>query len=335
MVQHERPTRREPQVELRFRRRLRHGRFFEFRTQRRRFARSRRSRPRSASATATTSTTHSGWPRSSTAAGQHYVFGRLEQKTHSLTLRVNYTMTPNLSLQIYGQPFVSAGHYVNYKELVDGRAERYEDRYAPYAYAGNADFNVLSFRTTNVLRWEYRPARRCSSCGSRAARAGSARTLRFRPRLLGSLLHACGQHAARQVRLLDESVALEAAWPRGYRLTRRHGLYFARMRFDPEYVSQVLNENFEDAKALFLSPLIAIHYAHLVMLADRGIIDAAACARASRRRSIRSPSPPFARRRTTEPARISSRTSSASWSMPAARTSPADSTPPAAATTST
>src|SRR5262245_43140007 len=46
------------------------------------------------------------------------------------------------------------------------------------------------------------------------------------------------------------------------------------MRFDPEYVSQVLNENFEDAKALFLSPLIAIHYAHLVMLADRAIIDA-------------------------------------------------------------
>jgi len=89
--------------------------------------------------------------------GSHYVFGRLEQDTHALTLRVNYTMTPNLSLQLYGQPFVSAGHYVNYKELVDGRAERYEDRYAPYAYAGNADFNVLSFRTTNVLRWEYRP----------------------------------------------------------------------------------------------------------------------------------------------------------------------------------
>jgi hypothetical protein len=87
----------------------------------------------------------------------HYVFGRLEQKTHSLTLRVNYTMTPNLSLQIYGQPFVSSGHYVSYKELVNGRAARYEDRYAPYPYDGNADFSVLSFRTTNVLRWEYRP----------------------------------------------------------------------------------------------------------------------------------------------------------------------------------
>jgi argininosuccinate lyase len=45
------------------------------------------------------------------------------------------------------------------------------------------------------------------------------------------------------------------------------------MRFDPEYVSQVLNENFEDAKALFLSPLMAIHYAHLIMLAERGIIE--------------------------------------------------------------
>jgi len=44
------------------------------------------------------------------------------------------------------------------------------------------------------------------------------------------------------------------------------------MRFDPEYVSCVLNENFEDAKAQFLTPLLAIHYAHLVMLADRQIV---------------------------------------------------------------
>src|SRR5688572_23054932 len=48
----------------------------------------------------------------------------------------------------------------------------------------------------------------------------------------------------------------------------------AIVRFDPEYVSHVLNENFEDAKTLFLAPLMAIHYAHLVMLADRGIIAA-------------------------------------------------------------
>jgi argininosuccinate lyase len=47
------------------------------------------------------------------------------------------------------------------------------------------------------------------------------------------------------------------------------------MKFAPEYVTHVLNENFEDAKELLLSPLIAIHYAHLVMLTEQGIISAA------------------------------------------------------------
>ena len=46
------------------------------------------------------------------------------------------------------------------------------------------------------------------------------------------------------------------------------------MKFAPEYVSGVLNENFEDAKAQFLSPLLAIHYAHLVMLSECGILSA-------------------------------------------------------------
>jgi hypothetical protein len=86
-----------------------------------------------------------------------YVFGRIDQKTVSITTRFNYTMTPNLSLQVYAEPFVSAGEYSNYKELVDGRAGNYADRYRPYAYTGNADFNIRSFRTTNVLRWEYKP----------------------------------------------------------------------------------------------------------------------------------------------------------------------------------
>jgi argininosuccinate lyase len=46
------------------------------------------------------------------------------------------------------------------------------------------------------------------------------------------------------------------------------------VRFAPEYVACVLNENFEDAKAQFLAPLMAIHYAHLVMLAKQGIMSA-------------------------------------------------------------
>jgi len=47
------------------------------------------------------------------------------------------------------------------------------------------------------------------------------------------------------------------------------------MRFAPEYVSNVLNDNFEDAKALLLVPLMAIHYAHLVMLTGQGIVSTA------------------------------------------------------------
>jgi argininosuccinate lyase len=47
------------------------------------------------------------------------------------------------------------------------------------------------------------------------------------------------------------------------------------MRFAPEYVSSVLTDNFEDAKELLLTPLMAIHHAHLVMLAEQGIVSAA------------------------------------------------------------
>jgi hypothetical protein len=86
----------------------------------------------------------------------HYVFGRLLQKTTTLTTRFNYTLTPTLSVQVYAQPFISAGVYDGYKELVQPKAD-YPARFAPYAYATDANFNVLSFRTTNVLRWEYKP----------------------------------------------------------------------------------------------------------------------------------------------------------------------------------
>lgn len=46
------------------------------------------------------------------------------------------------------------------------------------------------------------------------------------------------------------------------------------MRFAPEYAAHVLSQNFDDAKALFLAPLLRIHYAHLVMLSEQGIVSA-------------------------------------------------------------
>ena len=47
------------------------------------------------------------------------------------------------------------------------------------------------------------------------------------------------------------------------------------MSFAPDYVRLVLNDNFEDAKALLLEPMMAIHYSHLVMLVRQGIVSAA------------------------------------------------------------
>jgi Domain of unknown function (DUF5916) len=103
----------------------------------------------------------SQWVKNVTDLSTHYVFAHLAQTTVSLTERINYTMSPNLSLQLYAQPFVSGGSYDAFKELVDGRNKTYAARYMPYAYDiganENPDFNVKSFRTTNVLRWEYRP----------------------------------------------------------------------------------------------------------------------------------------------------------------------------------
>lgn len=101
------------------------------------------------------------WTGLITDSRDHYTFARINQTTVGLTERLNYTMTPNLSLQLYAEPFVSGGSYDAFKELANGRSLDYGQRYASYAYDiaanGNPDFNVKSFRTTNVLRWEYKP----------------------------------------------------------------------------------------------------------------------------------------------------------------------------------
>jgi hypothetical protein len=103
----------------------------------------------------------SQWVDQITDRSSHYVFSHLDQSTVAMTMRLNYTMTPNLSLQLYAEPFVSAGDYSGFKELVNGRSRDYAGRYAPYAFDltthDDPDFNTKSFRTTNVLRWEYKP----------------------------------------------------------------------------------------------------------------------------------------------------------------------------------
>ncbi len=89
----------------------------------------------------------------------HYSFARLEQRTVALTARFDVTMTPTLTLQVYAQPFITTGHFTNWKELRDARNEEYALRFQPFApgYDALADFNYKQFRSNTVLRWEYRP----------------------------------------------------------------------------------------------------------------------------------------------------------------------------------
>ena len=91
----------------------------------------------------------------------HYTFAHLDQTTIGLTFRVDYTASPTLTLQLYANPFVSKGTYSNVREVVNARAARYADRFAPYGDAAvtadPGEFNFKAFNSSTVLRWEYRP----------------------------------------------------------------------------------------------------------------------------------------------------------------------------------
>ncbi len=114
--------------------------------------------------------------------GTRYVFARMDQKTLSAGIRLNWTFTPELSLQLYAQPLTSSGHYKNFRYL--NRANSYDFRsfedggtlvkegafYTadPDGPGGPAeaitfydpDFSFTSIRGNAVLRWEYTPGSR-------------------------------------------------------------------------------------------------------------------------------------------------------------------------------
>ncbi len=92
-------------------------------------------------------------PLATATFGNRYIFAELEQTELSASIRMNWTFTPRLNLQLYAQPLISSGDYSNYKELV--RARSYE--FNPYPTGRSDDFNFKSLRGNAVLRWEYSP----------------------------------------------------------------------------------------------------------------------------------------------------------------------------------
>ncbi|MCG8329637.1 MAG: carbohydrate binding family 9 domain-containing protein [Chitinophagales bacterium] len=113
---------------------------------------------------------------------QRYITARLDQKTFGLALRLNYTITPNLTIQYYGQPFVSSGKYDDFNfvqaPLANSHKEQlvfFNDRQisqnagltsyiidenedgSPDYQFSNPDFNFTQFQSNLVLRFEYKP----------------------------------------------------------------------------------------------------------------------------------------------------------------------------------
>lgn len=104
-----------------------------------------------------------------------YLFGELHRKEAALELRATWSLSPDLVLTLYAQPFVSVGRYARLGELaaagsrdvrwygatahdramrriVDGAAG-FETRFE----IDEPDFTIASLRSTAVLRWELAP----------------------------------------------------------------------------------------------------------------------------------------------------------------------------------
>ncbi len=111
-----------------------------------------------------------------------YIRGHINQTTTSLTLRLNYNITPDFTIQFYGMPFISAGKYTDFKYISQADADNFTDRFILYnedqlsydpdneVYEVDEDnngivdytfdqpnFNFFDFNSNLVIRWEYRP----------------------------------------------------------------------------------------------------------------------------------------------------------------------------------
>jgi len=118
-------------------------------------------------------------PYATATYGGRYVFGEMDQVEFAANIRMNWTFTPKLSLQLFAQPLISSGDYKNFKELA--KPSSYEFNYygqggstitkdngvytvdpdgdgpaEPFSF-DDPDFNIKSIRINAVLRWEYLP----------------------------------------------------------------------------------------------------------------------------------------------------------------------------------
>ena len=83
----------------------------------------------------------------------HYVYGELDSRTLDFTTRSSICFTPELSLELYLQPFIAIGDYENFKELAEPKSYEFK----AYDFHEDRDFHRRSLRSNMVLRWEFQP----------------------------------------------------------------------------------------------------------------------------------------------------------------------------------
>jgi hypothetical protein len=108
--------------------------------------------------------------------GQRYIFAAVDQRTFLMQFRASLVLKPDLTLDVYAEPFAASGRYRDHGELLAPRSRQLRlygqegtqvtagpegsllvrDGSDTFALANN-DFRELSFRSNVVLRWEYRP----------------------------------------------------------------------------------------------------------------------------------------------------------------------------------
>ncbi|MEO0556726.1 MAG: DUF5916 domain-containing protein [Bacteroidota bacterium] len=116
-------------------------------------------------------------PAATATFGRRYVFGQLDATTVAMAARVDWTFTPELSLQLYARPFATRGRYSAFKDFDRPRAFSLpvfgEDLGTATENADGSttidpgdggqsftlarDFTVRSLQGNAVLRWEYKP----------------------------------------------------------------------------------------------------------------------------------------------------------------------------------
>jgi hypothetical protein len=107
--------------------------------------------------------------------GSRYIFAYIERTTLSAQLRTTFTLMPDLTIDVYAEPFAASGRYYDYGEVLKpasreritygtaGTTVELQPDGGRVVTAGNSeftlsnsDFNVRSFRSNVVLRWEWR-----------------------------------------------------------------------------------------------------------------------------------------------------------------------------------